>query len=252
MKGVPLGLHRFIPSRDVRKLVWRHLTPADRAVVRLAHNNECTIDSTEWWSIIRECGKYQYVVLLHWVLDYGFPLTHYHDVVIVETLARVGDGKTLGKLHLLEKQLACACRGAARGGHRELLDWLFARSRESNFLMSVCEAAVAGGHMDLFFYCFRRTEYRVGAFYYVAVKAAKHGLIPILAFIVARDRSDQDTWKFASESAAKHAQLDVVEWLRARGLLDVKAACFSAVRHGRVSVLKWMERHVKLSMTGTC
>jgi len=34
----PLRLHRFLPIRDVRKLVWRHLNCLDREMVRCAQN----------------------------------------------------------------------------------------------------------------------------------------------------------------------------------------------------------------------
>jgi len=65
MAKSPLGLERFIPQRDVRKLIWRHLTPEDREMVRCAQNSRRTPD---WGNgaFQRACARHNYVALAEW------------------------------------------------------------------------------------------------------------------------------------------------------------------------------------------
>ncbi len=64
-----LNLHLFIPQRDVRKLIYRLLSKADRILVSIAHMS--TIPFQHEARITKECAKYGYIDLLKWALNNG-------------------------------------------------------------------------------------------------------------------------------------------------------------------------------------
>lgn len=65
----PLRLHRFIPQRDVRKLVWRHLTVHDMKIVWAAHKGGkySTRDGTYYDDMLYFAAQ-GYMELVEWCL----------------------------------------------------------------------------------------------------------------------------------------------------------------------------------------
>jgi len=64
----PLGLHRFVPIRDVRKLVWRHLTPVDRELARCAQNSARVprLGFSETMAVVRDMPDFALRAIQDW------------------------------------------------------------------------------------------------------------------------------------------------------------------------------------------
>jgi hypothetical protein len=63
-----LDLNERIPQRDVRKLIWCHLNPCDREMVRCAHNS-CRTMTSSYGRLIDWCVRYGYSELIQWAYE---------------------------------------------------------------------------------------------------------------------------------------------------------------------------------------
>lgn len=176
MQCAPLEFHRIIPHKDVRKLVWRHLTKHDREMVRCAQNGqrvpELEVDFAE------HCAELGYVGLLEWTRAHGSLKFEAHLCVAA---ARGGQLDTLKWLRscdppcpwdewtsasaamiaclpTLEWLRACdppcpwserSCARAARGGHVTVLQWLRSCDPPCAWNDDTCSGAARNGHLSL-------------------------------------------------------------------------------------------------------
>jgi len=117
-----LNLHRWIPQRDVRKLIYRLLGPYERMIVKYAHlskyvdTGEFIIEQLPYYS-----ASYGYLNLLKWSIEQN-KYVHYENVCFYAS--RRG--------HLDLVQWVVAVTGyhwpnvfvtAAQNGHVHILEW---------------------------------------------------------------------------------------------------------------------------------
>ena len=62
-----LNLHRWIPQKDVRKLIYGYLTDMDRILVEFAHLSNLKI--LPFRRLTKHCARYGYLDLLKWTMD---------------------------------------------------------------------------------------------------------------------------------------------------------------------------------------
>jgi hypothetical protein len=167
---VPLKLDRFIPLKDVRKLIWRHLTPLDREMCRLAQNQRRKLDYFD----LDECIMSGYLNLLQWLSTieelsddcYMFAV-EYGQLSILEWLCKrygypakngprlCGRAARFGHLHILQWARSVniqwddrVCSSAASGGHLHILQW--ARANNCPWNEDTCTEAVQEGYVHIF------------------------------------------------------------------------------------------------------
>jgi hypothetical protein len=64
----PLHLERFLPIRDVRKLIWAKLTPHELELVRCAQNSQRKPEM-DWMEFAAYCGECGFLSLILWAID---------------------------------------------------------------------------------------------------------------------------------------------------------------------------------------
>lgn len=128
------------------------------------------------------------------------------------------------------------CREAARGGHTSTLAWAMAHRCEWD--ESVCEAAAAEGHLEVL-----RQAVEAGCKWnpaYVCEAAAEAGHLPVLRWTV-QEHGVGVLSGCVSEFAAKGGHFDVLRWavIEHGCPLDHHAAD-SAAKHGNLEMLQWL------------
>jgi len=198
---IPLDLDRFIPLRDVRKLVWRYLTPHDREMIRCAQNS--------WHApffpvhFMEHCAAKGYAALLQFGCRHGLKLSC--DVMWHAAKAGRTDLIELLCLHYADWRSLHVCSGAAIGGHLPLLQWARAKGCPWNFQ--------------------------------TPANAAFNGHMHVLQWIHSEGCERSEPWICAS--AAQNGHLDVLKWLRANGYPWDEDTCSRAASGGHLSVLQW-------------
>jgi hypothetical protein len=123
----PLHMERFIPWRDVRQMVWRHLTFVDRELVRCSQNTKRKARLGD--DFMRKCAQAGNFLLAAWARQ------HFR---LLRTTTHVWEGcACVGAImegDLFALQLFCAygcpydhaeCVCVARScGRADILDWL--------------------------------------------------------------------------------------------------------------------------------
>jgi hypothetical protein len=178
--GGILGLARWIPQRDVRKLIWAHLNGDDREVVRCAHN------SRRVPRFPQECRSYneRFVVRGHLAL-------------LQWSLRSVYSAPEL-------------CYVAVWHGHLEIVKWLTNQRRVWSSRMLYL--AVEKGHLHILKWAISTENPCLPclATYYAAV----HGQLNILMWLHSIG-CPLDTMVFSA--AAVRGELETMKWLLSVG-----------------------------------
>jgi len=212
---VPLRLDRFIPQRDVRRLIWRHLKWADREVVRCAHNSAYRPPSANELAV--ECCASGHLALLQCVhRDY------------------VKEGVT-GKWF----------RNAACGGHVDVLAWLLDSVVEKirgRYRKAAFEGMATGGHVRVFEFLQQRRIHFLRDYVDLCILAAQHGHLSMLMLLWTQTHptTHSSNAKLCLQEAARNGHVHVMEWLEKYvrvldSILYVRAA---ANKH--MHVLQWL------------
>jgi len=120
--GAPLRLERFVPIRDVRKLIWRWLTPGDREAVKCAHNSR----HRPYEGFLAHCLDNGYGELLLWWRCAWPQQQHYDILSIWRACGRAGSVEAIEWLGLKAEWRAlgdrlAALEGAAPMGHLHVI-----------------------------------------------------------------------------------------------------------------------------------
>jgi len=137
---------------------------------------------------------------------------------------RVGD-KIWGDEHIFY---------AARGGHRDVLQWLRAQGRPWH--MRTCDGAVASGDLDLL--CWLRTCAEPAPWGPETFDTAVYyGCWDILKWL----RAEHCPWNVdACATAAQNNNFDVLQWLRQEGCPWDETTSSGAAYGGHFDLLKWV------------
>jgi hypothetical protein len=225
---VPLDLDRFIPQRDVRKLIWRHLTQQDRELIRCAHNPQRS--PLLHLSMIDHCAEMGYLSLIPWAFSHGcgWGTSTYRNaakcghVHVLEWLLenhcpRSGEcvsevGAFFGHSNVVQwawtnrlKWSAETCMEAAVSGHFKILEW--ARAHLCPWDERTCSEAAFGGHLEILQWA--RAHYCPWDSMRTCLRAAAGG------------------------------QLGVLEWALANGAVWDASICLEASQAGHLNVLQW-------------
>jgi hypothetical protein len=145
MPLAPLRLERFLPIRDVRKLVWRHLNEHDREVVRCAHNSRRMPHlKSGGGGFAVHCAKRGHVELLNWA--FGTGVIDYSSDWIIEAAVKEGQIRVLERLQAIGASMTNDvryCSWAAEAGRLEALQWLRANGAPWNYM--ACFLAASKG-----------------------------------------------------------------------------------------------------------
>jgi hypothetical protein len=119
----PLHLERYIPIRDVRRLVWQYLESGDREMVYRAQNSKYEVYMED--DIVDECEHGGYVERMKWMLSHAFIYNWKWETSMCSNAAEAGQ---LAYLQWARAQ-GCpwsefTCSMAAKGGHLHILEWL--------------------------------------------------------------------------------------------------------------------------------
>jgi len=188
-----LGLAERIPQRDVRKLIWRHLTPYDREVVRCAHNAQHT--PMGWSSAVgawqKACDYWSArgdVSLLEWAHAHGIEKYAFAHVSLYA--AERGHLPVLEWLHekVLPFQSWTSCF-AAKYGHLHILEWMHAHGNALN--SNTAEEAILGGQLECLQFLhlhgyadlYPRNSVLAAEYDYLSMLAAEGGHLDILKWM---------------------------------------------------------------------
>jgi hypothetical protein len=201
----PLGLERLVPIRDVRRLIWKYLTPHDREVARCAMNS-CRVPQLET-GFAEYCAKRGFLRLLEW----GFGSKH---VSLEQWACRAAaEGGQLAVLQWL-REMGCpwdayTCHFAALYGHLDVLKW--ARANGCGWGVLTCTYAAIGGHLAVLQWA------RAAGCHWNSLtcsEAAGAGHLTILQWARANGCPwDEDTVSYARYNH----HVEVAEWARANG-----------------------------------
>jgi hypothetical protein len=179
-----LNLRDWIPQRDVRKLIYRLLTPEDKLVVEWAHGFKGARKTPKpdlafgWY-----CAKHGYLELLKWASNIGCE----------------DDGDTYYY--------------AARNGHLDVLNWL--REKGSPFNSSLTAAyAALGGHLHVLKWVQDNQDDWAPFDKWTAVYAASGGHLEVLKWALANGCP----WdSLICSNAAKNGHVEVLKWAQFNG-----------------------------------
>ena len=121
IKVSPLNLHRVIPVRDVRKLIWKYIGSQDRQVVQVTQNSNKKPNLELSFSYY--CVKNGHLSLLKWARENG----------------------SVGISGCYWNEWTCA--GAAAYGHLEVLKW--ARENGCDWNSDTCSFAAWNDHLEV-------------------------------------------------------------------------------------------------------
>ena len=115
-----LGLHRYIPIKDVKRLIFAYLTPLDVRIALLAHNRSQEARVNQDRRLCGEIAAEGHVELLEWARLRGCRWGEW-------TCRQAAEGGHLPLLRWLREQCCpwdmwTIC-GAARAGRREVVQW---------------------------------------------------------------------------------------------------------------------------------
>lgn len=122
---------------------------------------------------------------------------------------------------------------AAFLGMRELL--ISFKKRGWAWHAYVCDAAVRGGHLDILQWLWAQG---CPCYYNICSTAVRHGQLEILRWLRSKGLSCYSSLYY---DAANFGHLEVLRWLRAQGCPWDENACFAAALGGHVHVLEWLE-----------
>jgi hypothetical protein len=216
-----LNLADSIPYRDVRKLIWRYLTPEDREIVWHAHNTRRELLVWTAAALVRYCCERGYSELLRWVdrVSRGAGLLHQGAVACISA-AEGGHTSVLGYLQMrLPRWSECVdnygYKFAARAGSVSVCRWLSAPDGGNRPVPRDCEIeleAASHGHLEVFQWL--QGVRPLNLLPIVCAAAAANGHLETLRWL----RERQCPWDIHTiEHAADRGHASVAEWARANG-----------------------------------
>jgi hypothetical protein len=196
-----LGLDRFIPQKDVRRLIFNQLNGVDWEMVYCA--DDCNRKPLLTADFMRVAIANGYTALSRWAREQGCSWDMFSWVAAEGT----GDLDTLEWLHTGEcpRNSLNSGRAAAQKGHVHVLQWLC----EHHYTLS----------LDML------------------TTAAQYGHISVLQWA----RNHYFQWdNHICATAALYGQLQVLQWARANGAIWDHWSCAYAAQHGHLQVLQWL------------
>lgn len=220
--GAPLRLDRFIPIRDVRKLIWRHLTPADREVVRRAHNSLHNLDCR---ALVIHCCANGHLALLQWAYSPAaaskemlIAAGHGAHIAILRWLYDVGAWSKGGKI----------CSAAAANGHTNVLDYVDKEGGDVPWIGDSETWRKAAGHLPVLKWVWEQRYDPASCFGdAVAIDAAAGGHMDVLEWLADIGASPIPSGVYVAAAANSH--MNVLQWALARNIpydpTDLACAC---------------------------
>lgn len=138
---IPLDLDRFIPIRDVRKLMWRYLTALDRELVRCAHAGGRRLVMNQERSEL--CALYGYLKLAKQSFDFQFG---YRTICAAAAGGHVPFIRWLQQAGCSDVRAECVAIAAAANGHVHVLKWL--EGGRECWGPDVCKVAAMHAQLD--------------------------------------------------------------------------------------------------------
>jgi hypothetical protein len=241
----PLGLHRWIPQRDVRRLIWRHLSTTDQAMVWLAHVPHCAIQHVE--RHIYACIHLGHVARLAWLYQ------HRRKSVRI----------------ILDNEPLLAMRWAAVGGHVDAMQWVHEHLEgvSSTWWDSVTQVICEHGHVDamqwladllpsiqqprhLYVLVLRRNHVDLLNWMLCRRKPAEFGSLVAQAVRQNATRALQCLWRHGlvertddamCMTAARLGHLEILQWATANGFPWDPYECTAAARaKGHTRIVEWI------------
>lgn len=153
-RGVPLKLDRFIPIRDVRKLVWRYLNEYDRFVVKCTHVilkhysiggsifRGSGLDKFDYY-----CVEFGYISLLEWIVQHQYHIGRW-TFNAAAIYGRLAICQWMYQGNMLHPDLGETAYFAAMHGQLRILQWVHSVGGRI-FQYDVVRAARENGHVDV-------------------------------------------------------------------------------------------------------
>lgn len=201
-----LNLKRWIPQKDVIRLILKLLTKADWKIVWAAHDKtyekKMKKDNLFW----NQCAEDGYLDLIIWGLRDGLRFN--------ESLYD----------------------SAAKGGHLHLIKWAM---RQKTYLLpkpqdKAVENAIIYQHVHILDFFYNETDYSFSSGDYSI--AAKTSAIVSMEFL--KKHNVHRNYRNCG-TAATHGQLDALKWLRTNGCPWTELVVIEATRHKHYHVLEW-------------
>lgn len=187
----PLRLERWIPQRDVRRLIWRHLLLIDREMIRRAHNSTHYLGYLSGTCVLELCQK-GHLRLIQWLV-------------------------TEGRMTWKEEYTA----EAIRYGHAKILYWHLRVDPKPHYYPIVSGIASTNRTdlMEWFAACDRRDN-RKRFFWaengHLHMEAAASGHVCMLKWIVDNFGMTDSTYDWTFEEAMKCENTHIMDWLLER------------------------------------
>jgi hypothetical protein len=188
-----LGLHRWIPQRDVRKFILQQLNVHDMALVWEAHTGKDVSELPDAMFYHAQCG---HVEVLRRIFQRDFYIIPNWMLSNIAQLS--AKGGNIGVLELVRAQLnhhgtwwMDVCRKAARHGHLDVILWVcaqkligasYASDKYEN--IPIMRAAAKGGHVHIMQWFVEECNARLTTD--MSAQAAVHGHLEMLQWLYAQ------------------------------------------------------------------
>ena len=205
----PLRLERFIPMRDVRKLIWRYLNPCDREMVKYAQNIMHDVRPDVLSFLIITPIWHGHIELFRWMhaLPTTLPVNFEEDVMTC-----IANGHTDMFYWFLNQNLCTLkeqhVRAAAHAGQLELLQWILSLHPEW-LRKDKAGNSVIGGH------------------------------IHVLEWVYNTYPSSFDLKSVLYDAMYSDAQEEVCDWVCSKGYVVSKSILKAAAEGDCLKFLKW-------------
>lgn len=186
-----LDLARFIPQRDVRRLVWQHCTAEDVELVWCAQNRRRPLPAFDAETLIAY-ARAGHTALLEWAL---------------------AEREQLGANQLPDWIAETMMEAAARHGHMGVIQWLEAAIAPATNIARCLQKAARGGHLNIIEYLYTGVYIRS----MVCAYAARGGHTCVMEWALQKDPTMIHGNCIVCYYAALYGQLEALKWARARG-----------------------------------
>jgi hypothetical protein len=227
-----LGLERWIPQRDARRLIWRHLGALEREMIRCAHNRERApvVSDAEWVT----CAAHDYCAVLQWIAQRA-PREWTGAVPMAASRGH------LAALQFLYQHVQCFDAGnahslAAGRGHLRVIQWM----HEVPLICAnplACQCAAAAGHADIV-----EWELAHGCEVTAPVLMAATRHTPVLRLLLERSRISDALKQDVSICLATmdYDNADSLKLLHAHGFAFSEYVWLHAAQRGNLEALRWL------------
>lgn len=211
----PLRMERFIPIRDVRKMIWRHLNKWDREMILYAHNSSKRFEYSR--DILAHFFVNGCLNVVKWMREHYVgrrrALFEYDCSIYVRNAILNGHPKMF---HLAVQRFGVVpCQdhlnAFAKVGRLDMLIW-FQKHHRSLFGGSTLSYAMEGGHLDVIQWILNIepvcSEYCVMSF------ASDAASLDTIKWLMTQKKFQADFDKdYMCRRAAERGTFDILEWL---------------------------------------